>query len=87
MKVVETDDLYNSKRDVIFEQGRSLRIILERDNMGFSLHKTIIRAGETGHWHYKHHKEACFCISGEGKLTNLKNGQQWIISPDITYIL
>ncbi len=65
----------------------SLRYLLAKDGMGFSLHKTIIPKGPPQHWHYKHHKEACFCVSGGGWLTNLKTGERHAIGPDSTYVL
>jgi len=87
MKIRSIDQIENTVRDVHFEQGRSLRLILERDNMGFSFHKTIIKAGTKGHWHYKNHLEACFCIAGDGELTDLKTGKKYIIIPDTIYLL
>ena len=45
MKIVKVKDLEGTDRDVEFNAGRSLRILLEKDNMGFSLHKTIIKKG------------------------------------------
>jgi len=64
-----------------------MRALLARDNMGFSLHKTIIPRGLKHHWHYKHHLEACYCICGWGVLTNLKTGKQSMIREDMVYVL
>jgi len=47
MKVVYQQELEGTERDVKFKEGKSLRYLLERDNMGFSLHKTIIPKGQT----------------------------------------
>ena len=87
MKVRTIKEIEGTKRDVTFKEGRSLRVILEKDNMGFSLHKTIIPKGQNGHWHYKNHQEACYCVSGRGILTNLGDGSVHEIKPDTTYIL
>ena len=87
MKVRTIKEIKNTDRDVYFKQGRSLRVLLEKDNMGFSLHKTIIPKGEKGHWHYKHHQEACYCVSGKGILINLENNKHYTIEKDSTYIL
>lgn len=86
MKIVRTKDLEFTDRDVKFNAGRSLRILLEKDNMGFSLHKTIIRKG-TYHWHYKNHLESCYCISGHGFIEDLNTGVSYEIFPDTTYVL
>lgn len=87
MQIIKTDDLKGTHRDVKGEGFTSLRILLKSDNMGFSLHKTIIPKGEPQHWHYKYHLEACYCISGMGILTNLDSGEKHVIKPDIIYVL
>ena len=71
MKVINEQNLKGTERDVKFKEGRSIRMILERDKMGYSFHKTIIPKGKKGLWHYKNHKESCYCIQGRGILTNL----------------
>lgn len=87
MKVIKTEDLIGTERDVFGKGFRSVRILLEKDGMGFSLHKTIIPKGDVEHWHYKNHLESCYCISGFGILTNLENGEVFEIRPDVTYVL
>lgn len=89
MIVKSQDDmrLHEPERCVIGKGFESIRFILAKDNMGFSFHKTIIPKGEPQHWHYKNHLEACFCIKGLGQLTNLTTGQQFMIIPDMIYIL
>jgi L-ectoine synthase len=87
MKVIKQKNLISTDRDVKFEQGTSLRYLLASDKMGFSLHKTIIPKGNIGHWHYKNHLEACFCVSGEGILTCLDTGFKYEIQPDTCYVL
>tara|TARA_R110000803_G_scaffold206242_2_gene273408 strand:- start:813 stop:1199 length:387 start_codon:yes stop_codon:yes gene_type:complete len=86
MKIVKVKDLEGTDRDVEFNAGRSLRILLEKDNMGFSLHKTIIKKG-TYHWHYKNHLESCYCISGKGWIKDISTGIKYEILPDTTYVL
>lgn len=87
MKVVRIEQLINTERDVDFKEGKSLRFLLESDNMGFGIHKTIIHKGQKGHWHYKHHLEACYCIKGVGVLENLKTGERHSITVDDCYVL
>lgn len=86
MKVVSIESIKGTNRDVKGEGFNSLRILLEKDNMGFSLHKTIIEPG-TYHWHYKNHLEACYCICGVGCIKNLSDGISHVIIPDTTYVL
>jgi L-ectoine synthase len=88
MKIIGIHSLSGTERDVAFPTGmRSVRALLARDGMGFSMHKTIIPKGIKHHWHYKHHLEACYCICGWGILTNLATGQQHMIREDMVYVL
>lgn len=87
MKTRSIQEITGTDRDVQFKEGQSLRLVLERDNMGFSVHKTIIPKGQKGHWHYKHHLEACYCIKGSGILTNLETNEAFIIDVDTIYLL
>lgn len=87
MKIHRIEQIKDTERDVKFSEGTSLRFILASDNMGFSLHKTIIPRGQKGHWHYKNHLEACYCIQGYGILTDLSTGNRHSITVDDCYIL
>ncbi len=87
MKIRTIKEIENTERDVNFKEGKSLRLLLAKDNMGFSVHKTIIPKGKKGHWHYKHHLEACYCIQGSGILTNLVTGEKHKIEVDTIYAL
>lgn len=87
MIVRTIQQIEGTDRDVKFAQGSSLRLILESDGMGFSFHKTVIPAGQKGHWHYTNHLESCFCIQGHGILTDLSTGETHLITPDTIYIL
>jgi len=87
MKVRTIKECENTERDVNFKEGKSLRVVLAKDNMGFSIHKTIIPKGKKGHWHYKHHLESCYCIQGSGILTDLTTGEQHVINVDSVYSL
>lgn len=87
MKIIKQKDLLKTDRDVKFKEGTSLRYLLASDNMGYSLHKTIIPKGEKGFWHYKNHLESCFCIKGVGILTNLETGDVYTIDVDTCYVL
>lgn len=89
MKVIQIDRLSSEGREVKCPRGgfTSLRALLASDGMGFSLHKTIIPKGSPQHWHYKYHLEACYCIAGKGRLTDLSNGNVYMIVPDTVYVL
>lgn len=85
MKTKTLTQIYGKKRHVFGDGFESLRYLLERDQMGFSLHLTKIPAGTTKTWHYKHHKEACFCIKGLAKVYS--DGKEHTIKPYSMYAL
>ncbi len=82
-------DIIGSDKEVFAENGNwvSRRILLKDDNMGFSLHETIIFAGtETEIW-YKNHLEAVYCIEGIGEIETLNDGEIYDITPGMMYAL
>jgi L-ectoine synthase len=83
MKVIRIHEV----EPVKFTGGLSFRPVVEKDGMGFSVHKTVIPVGGPHKWHYKHHLEACYCVRGRGILTNLKTGVIAHITPDVVYLL
>lgn len=87
MKIINTQNLIGTERDVRGVGFNSLRILLASDNMGFSLHETRIDKGGPYHWHYKEHLEACYCISGCGLIHNLTTDEIFNIFPGVTYVL
>jgi L-ectoine synthase len=87
MIVRRLDELLDTDREVHAPTWTSVRLLLRGDGMGFSLHETTIRAGtETRMW-YKHHKEAVYCIEGEGEIEVLPDGPVYPISPGTLYAL
>lgn len=65
----------------------STRLLLAGDGMGFSFHITRIHAGTTHVFHYKHHFESVYCVSGEGTIEDLATGEIHPIRPGVMYAL
>ena len=88
MKVIKTSDL-PKERVVNCPKGGfvSHRILLDSDNMGYGMTKTVIPAGDQQFWHYKNHLESCYCVSGKGRLQNARTSELFDIEPDVTYVL
>ncbi|MGP4113797.1 ectoine synthase [Streptomyces sp. 4N509B] len=89
MIVRSISDIEGTDRDVHSASGtwRSKRVILAKENVGFSLHETVLYAGtETSMW-YAHHVEAVFCVEGEAELTNDETGEKHFIVPGTMYLL
>lgn len=81
------DDVINTDADVDTAQWNSRRLLLASDGMGFSLHDTIIKAGEDLHLWYKNHLEAVYCIEGEGEIVEKKDGTVHQIREGTVYAL
>jgi L-ectoine synthase len=56
--------------------------------MGFSFHITTIYQGTDFSMHYQNHLvESVYCISGEGEVETVADGQKSAIKPSTVYIL
>ena len=82
-------EIINTSRDVKDPKGNwvSRRLLLKNDNMGFSLHETLIFKGtETRIW-YKNHLEAVYCVEGEGELETIPSQEVYPIRSGTLYAL
>jgi quercetin dioxygenase-like cupin family protein len=86
MKVIRTSEM-ESDRVIQGDGFVSNRVVLQKDAMGYSMTKTVIQPGKRNYWHYKHHLETCYCVSGLGELVNATTGDKYKVTPDTTYIL
>ncbi len=87
MIVRELAKIQNTERDVEAPTWRSRRLLLRDDDMGFSLHDTILHAGTETRMEYRHHQEAVYCIEGTGELEDLETGKRYAIAPGTMYAL
>ena len=81
------DDIIDTQADVDTPQWNSRRLLLAKDGMGFSIHDTIIKAGEDLHLWYKNHLEAVYCIEGEGDIVEKADGTVHPIREGTVYAL
>ncbi|MGY4690555.1 ectoine synthase [Salibacterium sp. K-3] len=87
MKVVKLEDIIGTDQEVDDGNWVSRRLILKQDQMGYSVHDTIIRAGTETHIWYKNHLETVYCIEGEGEVETLSDNKIHPISADTVYAL
>lgn len=80
-------DLKNTDRSVSDKHWNSVRMLLADDGMGFSFHITTIGGGTEHTFHYKHHFESVYCISGKGSIEDLATGEVHPITPGVMYAL
>lgn len=87
MIVKSLEDIVGTEDDTRGETWESRRFILKKDNVGFSLNDTIIKAGTESYFWYKNHIEAVYCIEGEGEIEKLETGDIYQIKPGTMYLL
>jgi L-ectoine synthase len=83
-------DLHSARetdRRVADKGWESVRLLLADDGMGFSFHITTIAADTEHTFHYKHHFESVYCISGHGSIEDLATGEVHRIQPGVMYAL
>ncbi|MBO9454563.1 ectoine synthase [Paracoccus sp. R12_1] len=87
MIVRDFNKLKDTDRSVSDAKWNSVRMLLADDGMGFSFHITTLQAGSEHTFHYKHHFESVYCMSGRGSITDLATGQTHEIKPGVMYAL
>lgn len=87
MIIRDFNHLKNTDRAVSDAQWTSVRMLLADDQMGFSFHITTLAAGSEHTFHYKHHFESVYCMSGTGSITDLATGETHQIRPGVMYAL
>ncbi len=87
MKTISLKDIQNTEQNVDGGNWVSRRLIVKDDNMGYSVHDTVIKAGTETHIWYQNHLESVYCIEGEGEVETLKDNKVWPIEKDTLYAL
>ncbi|OEH53634.1 L-ectoine synthase [Oceanobacillus sp. E9] len=87
MIVKSLEDIQGTEDHQKGETWESRRFVLNKDNVGFSLNDTIIKAGTESYFWYKNHIEAVYCIEGEGVVEKKDTGEVWQLKPGTMYLL
>ena len=89
MIIRQLQQIIDSDRDVEAPNGNwvSRRLLLKQEEMGFSMHDTIIRAGTETYIWYKHHLEGVYCVAGRGEIEDLESGKIHPIEDGTLYAL
>ena len=85
MIISRKQDLRGGPRDASGPGWSSLRLLVKSDGMGFSMTETAIEPGAVLDLQYLNHIEACYCIEGEGIVTELETGTAHTIEPGVLY--
>ncbi|MFF4951258.1 ectoine synthase [Streptomyces chattanoogensis] len=86
MQVRRLKDVVGTDRDVDWGNGRSYRLLIHDDGMGYSVCHTVVKAGTTSLLQYRNHLEACYCVAGEGEVEDM-DGNVFPIRPGDLYVL
>lgn len=87
MLVKSLEEIIGSDQVTSTDNWSSRRLLLSNDNMGFSLHDTVIRSGTETHIWYKNHLEAVYCIEGNGEIETVADGKVYPIKAGTIYAL
>jgi L-ectoine synthase len=87
MIVRDLNEARETERLVNADGWDSTRLLLAGDKMGFSFHITRIHENTSHVFHYKHHFECVYCVSGEGTIEELDSGRVHEIHPGVMYAL
>lgn len=87
MIVTDKKDIKGTPRDASGPGWTSLRLLVKSDGMGFSMTETHVLPGTVLTLQYKNHVEACYCIGGQGTVTELATGKVHRIVPGVLYAL
>lgn len=86
MFVRSVNEIQGTAQDVDWGNGKSYRLLVEADGMGFGVCHTVVAAGTESLLQYRNHLEACYCISGEGEVEDM-SGAVYPIKPGDIYVL
>jgi L-ectoine synthase len=87
MIVKSLEDIIGTEDETSGETWSSRRFIFKKDNVGFSLTDTTIKAGTNNYFWYKNHIEAVYLIEGEGEVESVEDGKVYQLKPGTMYLL
>ncbi len=87
MIVRHRKDLLDTAQHVETKIWSSTRVFIKNDNLGFSLHETIIDGNTEQTLWYKNHIEAVIVAEGTGEIVDLATGETHFLEPGSAYAL
>ncbi|MBP2562488.1 L-ectoine synthase [Neorhizobium galegae] len=87
MIVRDLQDLAQSDRHVLTPDWESTRLIVKSDEMGYSVHHTVIPAGHEVRCHYQHHFETNYVIAGRGEVYHVESNKTYPLGVGSVYAL
>lgn len=87
MIVKSLEDIIGTEDETSDGNWTSRRFLLKKDNVGFSVNDTVIKAGTENYFWYKNHIESVYLIEGEGEIEEVETGEVWQLKPGTMYTL
>jgi len=89
MFVRRLDELRAKGEEKIVANGgaRTLRVLSQKDELGFSLSDVRIAAGQSNDLWYKNHWEVNYVLSGEARVTDINTGKVYPVEPWDLYVV
>ncbi len=89
LTVKRLDELRAAGREMAVAGGsaRSIRVLLQEDQLGFTLCDVRMDAGNRNELWYKHHWEANIILEGRGTVSDLNTGESWPLKSGTIYIV
>ena len=87
MFVRRADEMRADGKELVVANGkaRSIRMLAQADNVGFSLSDVHLDAGAEAILWYKHHWEANHILAGTAEVTDLTTKQSWQLTSGMAY--
>jgi L-ectoine synthase len=87
--VKRLNDLCARGHEMVVAGGnaRSIRALLQEDQLGFTLCDVRMNAGNRSNLWYKHHVEANVILQGHGLLSDLDSGESWPLEAGTMYFV
>ena len=70
---------------IAHDSASAVRMLTKSDGLGFSFSEAWGSAGISSEIWYKHHWEANYVCSGNGRLEDLSTGERWVLEPRAFY--
>jgi L-ectoine synthase len=89
LMVTSVEELRAAGREKVVAGGsaRSIRALLQQDQLGFTLCDVNIAAGMKNELWYKHHWEANFVLHGSAVVSDLNSGESCPLEPGTLYVV
>lgn len=87
MIIKTLEDVIGTKGEAHGHKWHSMRLLHAEDGMGITLTDSILEEGFEGTFRQKNHREACYCLEGEGTVEELETGKTHFIRPGTLYAM